>query len=261
MPKFVEGQYIKNDKTGQIAQMRDGKAVIINSDDPKLVAYTNAIHTGRVEKQAIDRAREQAQNPLATGMIGEFSAGTKSRPSDFFRGSASLPGGVLNSRLHAIRSGEFLGALAALKNASKNGASGLGAVQGREQTALENRVADLNVGLPQKEILSNLGYIDTNINQILPGIDPSNPIDMTGIPSRRLIPKEAYYKDAQGNVRRNDNFDKGNPIVPGYAAKAAKALSASQGAGVNNLPNGSYDQRLMGDADAALEKLLKPRKK
>jgi hypothetical protein len=42
---------------------------------------------------------------------------------------------------------------------------------------------------------------------------PDKPFDLSGGQSRANIPRGAYYRDKQGNIRRNDNFDEGNPIV------------------------------------------------
>lgn len=44
------------------------------------------------------------------------------------------------------------------------------------------------------------------------------PFDMSGGQSRSSIPRGAYYKDPRGNLRRNDNGDRGNPIVQARAS-------------------------------------------
>lgn len=61
-----------------------------------------------------------------------------------------------------------------------------------------------------------------------------NPLDLSGGQSRDDAPKGAYYRDAQGNIRRNDNGDRGNPIFTPAQKKAAanaklKATSAGKG--------------------------------
>ena len=40
-----------------------------------------------------------------------------------------------------------------------------------------------------------------------------NPYDLSGGQSRSSIPRGSYYTDTTGNVRRNQNADRGNPIV------------------------------------------------
>lgn len=40
-----------------------------------------------------------------------------------------------------------------------------------------------------------------------------SPYDLSQGQSRAPIPRAAYYRDPQGNLRRNDNADRGNPII------------------------------------------------
>jgi len=42
----------------------------------------------------------------------------------------------------------------------------------------------------------------------------ASPFDLSGGESRAALPKGAIYRDPQGNLRRNDNGDAGNPILP-----------------------------------------------
>lgn len=42
----------------------------------------------------------------------------------------------------------------------------------------------------------------------------ASPFDLSGGESRASLPKGAIYRDPQGNLRRNDNGDAGNPILP-----------------------------------------------
>lgn len=45
------------------------------------------------------------------------------------------------------------------------------------------------------------------------GSSPDKPFNLAAGQSRRTIPKMAYYRDPEGNIRRNENSDDGNPIV------------------------------------------------
>ncbi len=57
-----------------------------------------------------------------------------------------------------------------------------------------------------------------------------NPIDLTDGRSRASIPVGAFYMDPAGNVRVNQNRDKGNPIVKRAAGQpAAKPAAGPQG--------------------------------
>lgn len=54
----------------------------------------------------------------------------------------------------------------------------------------------------------------------------ASPFDLSGGQSRRDIPQGSYYRDPEGNIRRNENADAGNPIVtaPRKAAKRGAGL-------------------------------------
>lgn len=41
----------------------------------------------------------------------------------------------------------------------------------------------------------------------------ASPYDLSGGQSRREIPQGSYYRDPDGNIRRNENYDAGNPII------------------------------------------------
>ncbi len=54
-----------------------------------------------------------------------------------------------------------------------------------------------------------------------------DPVDLSGGQSRTTIQQGAYYRDPQGNIRRNDNADRGNPIFKrAQGNMALKAKSA-----------------------------------
>jgi hypothetical protein len=48
------------------------------------------------------------------------------------------------------------------------------------------------------------------------------PFDLSGGQSRWSIPKDTYYRDPEGNIRLNENFDEGNPIVTAPRKAAAR---------------------------------------
>lgn len=54
----------------------------------------------------------------------------------------------------------------------------------------------------------------------------ADPFDLSAGQSRRSISKGAYYRDPDGNIRRNENYDEGNPIVtaPRKAGKRGKGI-------------------------------------
>lgn len=54
----------------------------------------------------------------------------------------------------------------------------------------------------------------------------ASPFDLSGGQSRTAIPKGSYYRDPDGNIRVNENFDAGNPIItaPRKAGKRGKSV-------------------------------------
>lgn len=54
----------------------------------------------------------------------------------------------------------------------------------------------------------------------------ADPFDLSAGQSRREIPRGSYYRDPEGNIRRNENADKGNPIVtaPRKAGKRGQSV-------------------------------------
>ncbi len=61
------------------------------------------------------------------------------------------------------------------------------------------------------------------------GSSPDKPFNLAAGQSRRTIPKMAYYRDPEGNIRLNENSDDGNPIViPAKQAPAAGASGAAK---------------------------------
>jgi hypothetical protein len=53
-----------------------------------------------------------------------------------------------------------------------------------------------------------------------------DPFDLSGGQSRASIPRGAFYRDPSGNIRRNDNGDRGNPIV--MTPSQQKAMAGAQ---------------------------------
>ena len=56
-----------------------------------------------------------------------------------------------------------------------------------------------------------------------------NPFDLSGGGSRNALPRGAYYRDPQGNLRRNDNADRGNPIIEKGRGRASPGRTNSGG--------------------------------
>jgi hypothetical protein len=73
------------------------------------------------------------------------------------------------------------------------------------------------------------------------------PFDLSGGQSRRSIPKDTYYRDPEGNIRLNENFDEGNPIVTAPRKAAARGKGVPVLNELAGLVGNLNDTLLVGD--------------
>lgn len=138
----------------------------------------------------------------------------------------------LKADILPIQARGMLGKLMQLKANSPQGASGLGALSEQEGELLRSTIGNLDIGQSTDQFTKNLGRAEELIARSYPGLTQNNAIDLSAGQSRTTIPKGAYYKDKDGNIRRNDNMDKGNPIIVPRGGNVAKGVKASS---ANNL--------------------------
>lgn len=80
----------------------------------------------------------------------------------------------------------------------------------------------------------------------------SKPYDLSRGQSRRTIPVGSYYLDRQGNTRRNENADAGNPIIKGPEGRYRRADGRKAG-GLRGLVRGDAGPKRGDRAGAAEE--------
>lgn len=80
-------------------------------------------------------------------------------------------------------------------------------------------------------------YIDPQA----PGRSAQRPIDLSAGQSREGIGRGLFYRDPQGNIRRNDNGDPGNPIILPAAGGRAPAPKKGGQARVQTAPRPKTD--------------------
>lgn len=233
-PKFYEGQEFKNptDPTAPILVYRGGKFIPKSeaaAERPKVTEFqAKAGAQATLMDQAIKdyrSARQTGYNPasiknvLASRVEGD-GEGPGSMIADWIRDNPSERGRAseLAYTEGALRA--LTGAAATpgeVRTTSRNMFRQPGesdAVEGSKE-AVRRRFFD------QVRTGAGDGYIDPNAEG---GED--NPFDLSQGQSRATIPRNAYYRDPMGNIRRNENGDKGNPIVkPAKAGAKAPAKS------------------------------------
>ena len=206
----------------EIAQAK-AQGAALGKAGPKVVDQ-NGFNAAAVQLKDLRGARDAA-GFLNTGLIGALSAGNEG----VWKGIPGTPGYNLNKELGTIKARIMLANMRNMQRQSPTGSTGMGQLSNAEGETLRSTVAPLDVGLPAGELRQNLDRVreDTIRNQ--PGLVVDNPYDLSGGQSRSTIPRGAYYRDPQGNIRRNDHGDDGNPIIKPAAPKAAAATPAPSG--------------------------------
>lgn len=171
---------------------------------------------------------ESPLGPLVanTGMIGALEAGS----DGIWKGMPGTPGYNLNKELGTVKARLMLANMQKMKNASPTGATGLGQMSNAEGDVLKSTVAPLDVGLPAGQLRQNLDRVREDVILNNPGVNIDAPIDLSQGQSRETIPRNAFYRDPQGNIRQNRNGDRGNPIVRPAAGQQTQNAFAPQAA-------------------------------
>lgn len=242
-----DGAQVRDNQTGDIIEIRKGKPVVLGSSQDKAgLSSESDFQDAQTTLRDLQSTRQHvvgftetepgkkfpALFATNTGWIGGSEApnmDASGKAGFLDHGMKGTPGYNLDSDLSSLRSRIKLQGMARLKALSPTGSTGFGALSGPENKTLEGYVASLDNSLPAGQLRQNMDRVAEWVIQKNPGVDPRNPIDLSDGSSRAHIPKGAYYTDAQGNIRRNDHGDDGNPIIKPAAPKAAAATPAPSG--------------------------------
>jgi hypothetical protein len=211
-----------NPQTGEKLQLVNNAWVPVqdpSSQIPKIDPST--FRDARASIEDIQGLKGRA-TPWTTG----FAAQTLGR-------IGGTPAYDFNVDIDPIRARGMLGRLKELKQESATGASGLGALNQSEGDALKAAAGNIDPLQSTGSFNKNLGRVEELLIRSTPGVTEKNPIDLSKGQSRKLIPQGAYYKDKDGNIRRNDNMDAGNPIIVPRGGNVASQVKAKTGS--NNL--------------------------
>lgn len=182
-------------------------------DDPQKAAIQEAINGLGIEELlvGVGKARTAVQSGRATGFVGTVLSAlpVESQASDL-----RSEGGYLDQ----IQGGVIMEKLQALKEASKTGASGMGALSEREGARLAASVAALGPKMSQEALLAGLEDIERHakvLQAVRDGADPRDPATM----KKYGIPKlDADIWGTTGQNAPKDNTARGEgPEAPGLA--------------------------------------------
>jgi hypothetical protein len=188
----------------------------INSAFPDLTEKMGRLNTARswVEGEV---ANKPIYPDLKTGAIGGATSW------------AFGPAANLKSLLAPVVAKQTLGTITEAKQS--------GASLGTNPTDFDAQiyrqaVANLdNQGVPAPQYLREIEAARGAMSRRAPGLTPDSPLILAQPRSRADLPKGAFYQDPEGNVRRNDNQDRGNPIVRKAAPPIAAPPRAAQSGG------------------------------
>jgi len=137
---------------------------------------------------------------LRTGMFGQIMNKIPGSPS--YNMTADLAPVTANTTLGTISEAKQGGASLGVNPTDRDAAIYAKAVQNLE-----------DVGVPASQYLRELNTAGGVLGRRYPGLTADQPLILQEGRSRADLPKGAFYQDPQGNVRRNDNADRGNPII------------------------------------------------
>lgn len=137
---------------------------------------------------------------MRTGMLGEIMNRVPGSPS--YNMKADLAPVMANTTLGTISEAKQGGASLGVNPTDRDAAIYAKAVQNLD-----------DVGVPAKQYLNELNVAGGVLGRRYPGLTEDQPLILQEGRSRADLPKGAFYQDPQGNVRRNDNADRGNPII------------------------------------------------
>ena len=160
---------------------------------------------------------------MRTGMMGNLLSAVPGTPS--YNMKADLAPVMANTTLGTIAEAKQGGASLGVNPTDRDAAIYAKAVQNLD-----------DLGVPAQQYLNELNVAGGFLERRYPGLTPDQPLILQQGRSRADLPKGAFYQDPQGNVRRNDNADRGNPIIrkappipqPPNVKSGAAALSDDQ---------------------------------
>ena len=117
----------------------------------------------------------------------------------------------LAAAVKPIQARGMIGKMMQMKAASATGATGFGNLSEAEGDLIRSTIGNLDNKQSTGQFKGQIGRVKELLQRSYPGLTPDNPIDLSAGQSRTQVPKGSWYKDPYGNIRRNDNMDKGNP--------------------------------------------------
>lgn len=229
--QFYEGQEFENpDDPKAPILVWTKKRGFIQKDayDAMMGGGQAAFDDNRAIMSRLDKALAMSNKWDATGALGKIEAG---KAGGALSGIGGTAGYNLDRTLLPVRANNFIRALSQMRQNSPTGGA-VGNVTEGEGAKLESTDGVLDIGQSREQLQDEIRTMRQAYGRHFRGLEADNPLDLSDGQPRSHIPLGAYYTDPQGNVRRNDNGDRGNPIIraaPRAAAPAPAAPAADGG--------------------------------
>lgn len=213
--QFREGQTATNPKTGQKLKYEGGFWVAVPGTGPNSKAVpSNEFAREQDTLRSLSDLRDRSTWDN-TGTIGGLLS--------------KVPGwNAYNfaADVDTLKARNAFGELSAMRRASPTGGA-LGGIAVPELQMLQATSGNLDPAQGEKQFDNNLDRVRQAVIARTPGLTEDNPFDLSGGQSRTTVPIGAMYRDPEGNIRRNDNGDAGNPIIVPVRKPVAASVAAT----------------------------------
>jgi hypothetical protein len=183
-------------------------------------AAQSKFDAARIGLQSVNDARAMlARRPEGySNRVAALDAG-EIEPSwleKFYRNPGGNPagwGGQMASALTPLRNTTFINQIQQIQKGSPTGGGASLGNSVTEGQRLEGAFGSLAVGQDPEALGRTLSNIEGMVKTWQPGLDRSNPMDLTAGQSRDTTPRGAIYRSPDGALRTNLSGNAGNPIL------------------------------------------------
>ena len=183
-------------------------------------AAQSKFDAARIGLQSVNDARAMlARRPEGySNRVAALDAG-EIEPSwleKFYRNPGGNPagwGGQMASALTPLRNTTFINQIQQIQKGSPTGGGASLGNSVTEGQRLEGAFGSLAVGQDPEALGRTLSNVEGMVKTWQPGLDRSNPMDLTAGQSRDTTPRGAIYRSPDGALRTNLSGNAGNPIL------------------------------------------------
>jgi hypothetical protein len=183
-------------------------------------AAQSKFDAARIGLQSVNDARamlaqrpDRYSNRAAALDAGEITPSFLEKAFRSNEGNPSGWGGKMAASLTPLRNTTFINQIQQLQKGSPTGGGASLGNSVTEGQRLEGAFGSLAVGQDPEALGRTLSNVEGMVKTWQPGLDRSNPMDLTAGQSRDTTPRGAIYRSPDGALRTNVNGSAGNPIL------------------------------------------------